>query len=362
MKAVVLSVTTTQACVLAEDGSFQTVENHDYQCGGQINMAEIISIKAITKKAVPVFVFSRIQKILVASVLILLLAGGMGTYAWAMPYTYLTIDSNPSIEFTANRFERVLSLRGLNEDGTTLAKNLEDSVIYTTLEDAVLIAVDYLYREDNTADNSENMVVTVASGNQENSENLAEQIRSTTQDTIKDFQIDATILAVSKSDFEEARKNNISPGSKLLKEKNTADSNSPRLESVGETPDTDTIYNNQMTTPEDENLSDAEGIYAPKTPASQSSQSLNPTTGLTPLENVSPNAQDGSTTPASTPKPGVETNSIPETGSGPNTNTETGSDINSNTESGLGTNSTTEPVQNQIQSQSPFLEPKSPSN
>ncbi|NTV78116.1 MAG: hypothetical protein HGA25_02970, partial [Clostridiales bacterium] len=348
MNSVVLSVNTTQACVLAEDGSFQTVENHDYQCGEQITMADIISIKATSKKAVPVFVFSRIQKILAASILIFLLAGGLGTYAWAMPYTYLTIDSNPSIEFTANRFERVLSLRGLNEDGTTLANNLEDSVIYITLEDAVLIAVDYLYREDNSADNSENMVVTVASGNQENSENLAEQIRSTTQDTIKDFQIDATILAVSKSDFEEARKNNISPGSKLLKEKNIADSNSPRLESVGETPDTDTIYNNQMTPPAKETIVEAEDNNVPKTPASQSSQPLNPATGLAPQENISPNAQDGPTIPSSSPKPGVETNSIPETGS----------DINSNTESGLGTNSNAEPVQNQIQSQSPFLEPK----
>lgn len=40
------------------------------------------------------------------------------------PAAYISVDVNPSVELTVNRFNRVISLKGLNDDGAALAEDL----------------------------------------------------------------------------------------------------------------------------------------------------------------------------------------------------------------------------------------------
>ena len=40
------------------------------------------------------------------------------------PAAYISVDVNPSVELTVNRFDRVISLKGLNDDGAALAEDL----------------------------------------------------------------------------------------------------------------------------------------------------------------------------------------------------------------------------------------------
>lgn len=50
-----------------------------------------------------------------------LLLGGAGTWVYLTPAASISIDVNPSIELGVNRFDRVVSVKGYNDDGVELA-------------------------------------------------------------------------------------------------------------------------------------------------------------------------------------------------------------------------------------------------
>ena len=45
------------------------------------------------------------------------LACSVGAYAYTVPCSYVSLDVNPSLEFSLNRFDRVLSVSGVSKDG-----------------------------------------------------------------------------------------------------------------------------------------------------------------------------------------------------------------------------------------------------
>lgn len=67
------------------------------------------------------------RKLLAAAIcLVFVLSGiGGGYRVWFRPVSAVSIDINPSIEFKINRFDRVLSVEGYNEDGRELASGLK---------------------------------------------------------------------------------------------------------------------------------------------------------------------------------------------------------------------------------------------
>lgn len=60
---------------------------------------------------------------LAASCMLLLLAAG-GYSLYATPVSYISIDVNPSVELEVNRFGRVVSAEGYNEDGKNVLEQL----------------------------------------------------------------------------------------------------------------------------------------------------------------------------------------------------------------------------------------------
>ena len=56
-------------------------------------------------------------------VVCLALAGGYRLYF--SPTSIISIDINPSIELSVNRFDKVVAVEGLNEDGVTFAETLD---------------------------------------------------------------------------------------------------------------------------------------------------------------------------------------------------------------------------------------------
>ena len=61
----------------------------------------------------------------VAACLLLLLAGLGGYRAWFTSISVISIDINPSIELGVNRFDRVISVEGYNDEGEELALSLQ---------------------------------------------------------------------------------------------------------------------------------------------------------------------------------------------------------------------------------------------
>lgn len=65
-----------------------------------------------------------LRVILIACLISLFLLAGMGITLYQIPTTYLEISVNPSLQLTLNRFDRVISVKGLNTDGDTLIQGV----------------------------------------------------------------------------------------------------------------------------------------------------------------------------------------------------------------------------------------------
>lgn len=57
--------------------------------------------------------------------LALVVAGGTGYWAYFSPTCAISIDINPSVELAVNRFDKVISVDGIGEDGDVLAESLD---------------------------------------------------------------------------------------------------------------------------------------------------------------------------------------------------------------------------------------------
>lgn len=66
------------------------------------------------------------RKLLTAAICLAFVLSGLGVGRWVYftPVSAVSIDVNPSIELKINRFDRVLSVAGYNEDGRELASGL----------------------------------------------------------------------------------------------------------------------------------------------------------------------------------------------------------------------------------------------
>ena len=60
----------------------------------------------------------------VVASMVILLAGWGGYQIYFKPISVISIDVNPSLELGVNRFDRVVSVRGFNEDGRRLADSV----------------------------------------------------------------------------------------------------------------------------------------------------------------------------------------------------------------------------------------------
>ncbi|MEG1782723.1 MAG: hypothetical protein RR253_05705, partial [Oscillospiraceae bacterium] len=118
-----------------------------------------------------------------------LLVGGLslGAYACIAPHTYVSLDVNPSVEYTLNMFDRVLSVNAVNEDGASILQevNLAD-FNNKTIDDAIKITLDEITAKGYFDGNAPGGIVIATSGKStDTSEVLANHIKGviTTQCT-----------------------------------------------------------------------------------------------------------------------------------------------------------------------------------
>ena len=110
MKAIIVEIKGKHAAILSDDGLVSRIKNKNYSLGQEIviknnnNKSKIIKMTASAAAAIMIFV----------------------TPAWAYltPYSYVSVDVNPSFEFYINRFDRVLTVKALNDDGKELSKGI----------------------------------------------------------------------------------------------------------------------------------------------------------------------------------------------------------------------------------------------
>ena len=131
MKYLVMECTLGYAVVLDSDGRFLRVPNLGYEVGQQLEYVEVFSVidelpydKSQASESVPTesnnkkkIVLSMKKWVAVAACFCILLLGGT---IWSMPAGTVRIKINPDVRMTVNRFDRVVKIEGLNEDGKKL--------------------------------------------------------------------------------------------------------------------------------------------------------------------------------------------------------------------------------------------------
>lgn len=121
MKSVVTEIRGNTAVLLSDDGCIVKVKNKNYELGQEIGMNTTLK-----------FNFKKAAAFVAAACFVLVLGGT--AVAYNIPTTYLSVDVNPSIEYSINMFNRVLSAEGVNDDGTKIVdeidlKNLKNKTI-----------------------------------------------------------------------------------------------------------------------------------------------------------------------------------------------------------------------------------------
>lgn len=75
-----------------------------------------------------------------------IMTSSVGVWAYTTPVSYVSLDVNPSIEYTLNAFDRVIEVEAVNEDGQTILANVED-LNNLKIEEAITETVEQLTQE-----------------------------------------------------------------------------------------------------------------------------------------------------------------------------------------------------------------------
>lgn len=112
--------------------------------------------------------------------LALVVAGGTGYWAYFSPTCAISIDINPSVELAVNRFDKVISVDGIGEDGEALAETLD--VRFLNYADALDSLLENQTIEDCLARN-EVLSIAVAGDNQIQADAILAQAETCTAGT-----------------------------------------------------------------------------------------------------------------------------------------------------------------------------------
>ena len=208
MKGVIVEIRNDYAAILSDNGSIIKIKNNNYQIGEEIQM------KNTTKKSK--------KKIyaLATSVACAILMVGTGVYAYTTPYSYVSLDVNPSIEYEVNRFNRVIDVTAVNDDGAEIINNLdlENKTIDEAIEDTITeINEQGYFGEDETG----GVVIATSNDDTDKATELAKELEKTAQEVITEDDITAEIevLSVGRERVLEAKKLGVTPGKLNLVEK-----------------------------------------------------------------------------------------------------------------------------------------------
>ena len=112
--------------------------------------------------------------------LALVVVGGTGYWAYFSPTCAISIDINPSVELAVNRFDKVISVDGIGEDGDVLAESLD--VRFLNYADALNCLLQNPEVEDYLAQD-EVLSIAVAGDNQGQADAILAQTETCTAGT-----------------------------------------------------------------------------------------------------------------------------------------------------------------------------------
>lgn len=216
MKAVIVELRNGYASVLSDDGCIVKIKDNNYEIGQVIQMTN--QRNNMVKKIVTFAAGA-------AAIMVL----SVSTWAYASPYTYVSLDVNPSIEFVLNRFDRVLTIKSVNDDGEDVLqeitlKNLKNKTIVQAINQTIDQISQLGYLSDGT---TAGIVITTSGKNMDKADELAIEIKDEVEDEISKTYDSASVevFSIGMERVEAARELGVTPGKLNLVEKLIASSN-----------------------------------------------------------------------------------------------------------------------------------------
>lgn len=118
---------------------------------------------------------SPLRKFAAAAVCSLAVFIGGSSWLFFTPTAFISVDVNPSLELGINRFDRIISVTGYNEDGRALVQDLH--IIYMDYTEGLNTLMKNQDMEVYLADNAD-IVLTVAGDNTVQSSEILENVES----------------------------------------------------------------------------------------------------------------------------------------------------------------------------------------
>lgn len=210
MNAVIVEIRGRRAAVLREDGVFQRVANEGYEIGQQMLLETPPQAAPATRRRARLTAYAG----MVAGLLLLVLGGFKG---YTMPVGVVSLDVNPSIEFTINCFDSVLEVSAVNDDaGLILAGMDQNALRYRSVDEAVDATILALRASGYLSETTENdVVISASSFDSRHTERIAERLgtRVGGQDDLTVYSV-----AVSGAEVQSAHARGTSAGKLYLVE------------------------------------------------------------------------------------------------------------------------------------------------
>lgn len=210
MKAVIVEIRGNTVVMLSEDGCIVKARNKNYEIGQEVE----IKMKNKLKIKKPAIIAA------IAACFMLMFSGG--AYAYYTPSAYVSLDVNPSIEYSINTFDKVLSVTGVNDDGLEIIDELElKNLENKSIDDAISLTVEQIAALNYLDGDEAGIMITTSSDNLEKAEELAADLETVVNEVCKtnDYVAVVTAEAVGAERVAQARELGVTPGKLNLVEK-----------------------------------------------------------------------------------------------------------------------------------------------
>ena len=155
--------------------------------------------------------FPKQAAIAASAAIVIAACGGMGSYTWSTPISYVSLDINPSIAYSLNEFNRVIAVDGMNDEGTAIVDAIGDSLKNTDITTALTITVEQLSTDAYLdAENTNYMIIGVYSDKDSKANALMSTVDEFTVNSVDTCSI--TTVNVSKETKESADSYGITGG------------------------------------------------------------------------------------------------------------------------------------------------------
>ena len=235
MKAIVLEVKNGTSACLREDGTIVKV-HAKHPVGQTIELKEgkIVRFKeaiaGLTESRAAEFIRDNAQRVAMAAAALVCVFLGTGIYSYnnLMAASYMSVDVNPSLEYTLNRMDKVIDVRALNDDAVKIVDELKEAGIkHATVAETISETTRILEKENYIASDKDNvMLVGITGANKHKSGDIDMQVHTVADGEMTE-RVSVYTLETSKQDRKEAQKRGISAGryatAKAICDKNNVD-------------------------------------------------------------------------------------------------------------------------------------------